>query len=196
MVDELKKAFARHYGDVDDAAVAKITGSVDDPAKLLRRFRNDTLPTVAVTVDLLTTGIDVPKITNLVFIRRVNSRILYEQMLGRATRLCPEVGKEVFRIFDAVDIYTALDPVNTMRPVVRTVSIPLAQLFSEIADEKSHKTPGTEEGRTHADDVRDHAVAGQRAADSRGDRLRTGGGGGVGRGSHDETTCQFLSAIA
>jgi len=31
VVDELKKAFARHYGDIDDAAVAKITGSVDDP---------------------------------------------------------------------------------------------------------------------------------------------------------------------
>jgi type I site-specific restriction endonuclease len=92
-VDELKKAFARH-GDVDDAAVAKITGSVDDPAKLIRRFRNDALPSVAVTVDLLTTGIDIPKIVNLVFIRRVNSRILYEQMLGRATRLCPDIGKE------------------------------------------------------------------------------------------------------
>src|SRR5262249_17920980 len=110
VVDELKKAFARHYGDIDDAAVAKITGSVDNPGKLIRRFRNDALPTVAVTVDLLTTGIDVPKIVNLAFIRRVNSRILYEQMLGRATRLCPEIGKETFRIFDAVGIYDALQP--------------------------------------------------------------------------------------
>ena len=37
--------------------------------------------------------------------RRVNSRILYEQMLGRATRKCDEIGKETFRIFDAVDLY-------------------------------------------------------------------------------------------
>ena len=57
------------------------------------------------TVDLLTTGIDVPAITNLVFLRRVNSRILYDQMIGRATRLCPEIGKEVFQIYDAVDLY-------------------------------------------------------------------------------------------
>ena len=64
---------------------------------LIRSFRNDANPKIAVTVDLLTTGIDVPKITNLVFLRRVNSRILYEQMIGRATRLCPEIGKEVFR---------------------------------------------------------------------------------------------------
>ena len=71
VVDELKKAFVRRYGEVDDAAVAKITGSVDDPGKLIRCFRNDASPTIAVTVDLLTTGIDVPKIENLVFLRRV-----------------------------------------------------------------------------------------------------------------------------
>ena len=40
-------------------------------------------------MDLLTTGIDVPEICNLVFLRRVNSRILFDQMLGRATRLVP-----------------------------------------------------------------------------------------------------------
>jgi type I restriction enzyme R subunit len=133
VVDELKKAFARHYGDIDDAAVAKITGSVDDPGKLIRRFRNDALPTVAVTVDLLTTGIDVPKIVNLAFIRRVNSRILYEQMLGRATRLCPEIGKETFRIFDAVGIYDALQPLTAMKPVVVNPKVTMTQLLEEFA---------------------------------------------------------------
>jgi type I restriction enzyme R subunit len=54
----------------------------------------------------------VPPIVNLVFVRRVNSRILYEQMLGRATRRCEEIGKEFFRIFDAVDIYANLQEVT------------------------------------------------------------------------------------
>ena len=40
---------------------AKITGSVDRVGDLIRSFRNDALPKIAVTVDLLTTGIDVPK---------------------------------------------------------------------------------------------------------------------------------------
>jgi type I restriction enzyme R subunit len=133
VVDELKQAFARQYGDIDDAAVAKITGTVDDPGKLIRRYRNDTLPTVAVTVDLLTTGIDVPKIVNLVFIRRVNSRILYEQMLGRATRLCPEIEKETFRVFDAVDIYEALQPLTAMKPVVVDPKLTLTQLLEEFS---------------------------------------------------------------
>jgi type I restriction enzyme, R subunit len=133
VVDELKKAFARRYGEVDDASVAKITGSVDDPGKLIRSFRNDASPSIAVTVDLLTTGIDVPKIENLVFIRRVASRILYEQMLGRATRLCPEIGKETFRIFDAVGIYDALQSLTTMKPVVVNPKLTLTQLLEQFA---------------------------------------------------------------
>ncbi|WP_163535765.1 helicase-related protein, partial [Klebsiella pneumoniae] len=84
----------------------------------IKAFKNDPRPKYVVTVDLLTTGIDVPAITNLVFVRRVNSRILYDQMIGRATRRCDEIGKEYFRIFDAVDIYANLQEVTDMRPVV------------------------------------------------------------------------------
>jgi len=75
VVKDLKAAFAAKYGPLDDATVAKITGSIDKPGMTIRRFRNDPLPKVAVTVDLLTTGVDVPQIVNLAFLRRVNSRI-------------------------------------------------------------------------------------------------------------------------
>lgn len=132
VVEKLKKALADAYGEVDDAAVKKITGSVDRVKGLIRSFRNDTNPKIAVTVDLLTTGIDVPKITNLVFLRRVNSRILYEQMIGRATRLCPEIGKEVFRIYDAVDLYPHLQSLTEMRPVVVNPSISFETLIAEL----------------------------------------------------------------
>jgi type I restriction enzyme, R subunit len=132
VVDKLKKALADAYGEVDDAAVKKITGSVDRVKGLIRSFRNDTNPRIAVTVDLLTTGIDVPKITNLVFLRRVNSRILYEQMIGRATRLCPEIGKEVFRIYDAVDLYPHLQDLTEMRPVVVNPSISFEAMIAEL----------------------------------------------------------------
>jgi len=133
VVDAIKKAFAKKYGEIDDAAVKKITGSVDKVQTLIRSFRNDTNPRIAVTVDLLTTGIDVPSITNLVFLRRVNSRILYEQMIGRATRQCPEIGKEVFRIFDAVDLYPHLQNLTDMKPVVVNISITFEQLVKELA---------------------------------------------------------------
>lgn len=132
IVAEVKKAFRADYGEVEDAAIQKITGSVDRVGTLIRSYRNDALPKIAVTVDLLTTGIDVPSIENLVFIRRVNSRILYEQMLGRATRQCPEIGKESFRIFDAVDLYPHLQNLTEMKPVVVNPDISLEQLFSEF----------------------------------------------------------------
>lgn len=133
VVDELKKAFRAAYGEVEDGAIRKITGSVDRVGDLIRSYRNDSLPKIAVTVDLLTTGIDVPSIENLVFIRRVNSRILYEQMLGRATRQCPEIGKETFRIFDAVDLYLHLKDLTEMKPVVVKTDLSLEQLFDEFA---------------------------------------------------------------
>lgn len=158
VVKLLTDALEAVWGALDDKTVMKITGRTDKPLKAILRYKNERLPNVAVTVDLLSTGIDVPTICNIVFLRRVRSRILYEQMLGRATRLCPEVDKEVFRIFDAVDLYSALDLVNTMKPVVQSVSIPLAQLFDELKDDKSHHAPGSAENRRHADDVKDQIV--------------------------------------
>lgn len=132
----LKEAFQARYGEVEDDAVIKITGAADQPMQLLRRYRNERQPSVAVTVDLLTTGIDVPEICNLVFLRRVNSRILYDQMLGRATRLCPEIGKEAFRIFDAVRLYEALKDVTAMQPVVVNPNLGFAQLCRELAQDR------------------------------------------------------------
>jgi len=130
----LKDAFKDKYGDeIADDMVLKITGASDKPLQLIRRYRNEAWPTIAVTVDLLTTGIDVPKIGNLVFLRKVNSRILFEQMLGRATRTCDEIGKEVFRIFDAVGTYADMQAVSNMRPVVVDVNISFTQLAGELA---------------------------------------------------------------
>jgi len=114
----LKEAYQNEGIEVDDDAIEKITGYIRNPEKEIKRFKNEKYPNIVVTVDLLTTGIDVPKIENLVFLRRVRSRILYDQMLGRATRLCPEIGKESFRIFDAAHLYDYLQNVTDMKPVV------------------------------------------------------------------------------
>ena len=58
---------------------------------------------IATTVDLLTTGVDVPGIRNVVFFKYVRSPIAFYQMLGRGTRLDPATGKLMFRVYD----YTA-----------------------------------------------------------------------------------------
>ena len=102
-------------------AVLKITGSVGDKRRIndaIRRFKNERYPSIVVTVDLLTTRIDVPQIDKLIFMRRVKSRILFEQMPGRATRLCPEICKTHFEIYDAVGVYESLEQFSEMNPVV------------------------------------------------------------------------------
>lgn len=134
----MKESIADIYGDCEDGLVRKITGAVDKPLEQIRRYKNERLPNIAVTVDLLTTGVDVPQICNLVFLRPVKSRILYEQMKGRATRQCSDIKKEVFRIFDAVNLYDNLEPVTNMKPVVVNPKITFAQLESEISGEQTH----------------------------------------------------------
>ena len=152
----LDAAFAELHGDnYNQAAVEVITGQSDKVDLLIRRYKNERYPNIAITVDLLTTGIDVPKIGNLVFMRRVRSRILYEQMKGRATRRCDEIGKTVFRIFDPVGLYAALEAVDTMKPLVKDPNITIEQLVRELQDERSLQAPGSQQGHTHADDVLD-----------------------------------------
>lgn len=95
-----------------DAFVQKITGSatVDRPLTRIKEFRNRPEPHIVVTVDMLSTGVDIPAIENIVFLRPVKSRILFEQMLGRGTRLCKNFPnglgtppKTHFTVFDCFD---------------------------------------------------------------------------------------------
>ena len=150
----LSEAFKDMYGDdYNQAAVEKITGKSDQVDKLIRRYKNDRFPTIAITVDLLTTGIDVPPICHLVFMRRVKSRILYEQMIGRATRRCDDIGKTVFKIYDPVDLYATLQEVNTMKPLVKDPNITIDQLLEELDNPDAYTTPGSVPGSTHAHDA-------------------------------------------
>jgi len=58
---------------------------------------------IATTVDLLTTGVDVPCVRNIVFFKYVRSPIAFYQMVGRGTRLYPPDGKLMFRVYDYTD---------------------------------------------------------------------------------------------
>lgn len=100
LVDLCRQVFGQ-----GDSFVQKITGAlnVDRPLQRIREFRNRPEPKVVVTVDMLSTGVDIPAIEFIVFLRIVKSRILWVQMLGRGTRLCPEINKESFTVFDCFD---------------------------------------------------------------------------------------------
>jgi len=101
LVDIARDVFGR-----GDSFVQKITGSptVDRPLQRIREFRNRPEPGVVVTVGMLSTGVDIPDLEYIVFLRPVKSRILFEQMIGRGTRkgeLYPD--KSHFVVFDCFD---------------------------------------------------------------------------------------------
>lgn len=77
-----------------------ITSDVADPDALIRRFKTETYPMIAVSVGMLDTGFDFREVLHLVLCRRVRSPILYQQMRGRGTRTAPHIGKRKFVIYD------------------------------------------------------------------------------------------------
>ena len=92
----------------------------DDPRaqSSIDEFKKQSLPRVAISVDMLDTGIDVPEVCNLVFAKPVFSRIKFWQMLGRGTRsnqVCthkdwlPDGKKEYFKVFDFWDNFEYWD---------------------------------------------------------------------------------------
>ncbi len=101
--DQLKDLAVDIFGR-GESFVSKITGKVDRPLQRIREFRNRPNPGIVITVDLLSTGVDVPDIEYIVFLRPVKSRILFEQMLGRGTRLGEHhPDKSHFTVFDCFD---------------------------------------------------------------------------------------------
>ncbi|MFN8011313.1 MAG: DEAD/DEAH box helicase family protein [Holophagaceae bacterium] len=114
-----------------DEFVQKITGSktVDRPLQRIREFRNRPKPMVAVTVDLLSTGVDIPDLEFIVFLRPVQSPILWTQMIGRGTRKSPNFKKDRFLVFDCfngtlVDRFKDLKDFGVMKTKARTLTNP------------------------------------------------------------------------
>jgi type I restriction enzyme R subunit len=128
--DQIVNLAREIFGRGDDF-VQKITGSpsVDRPLEKIRRFRNRPFPAIVVTVDMLSTGVDIPALEFIVFLRPVKSRILWTQMLGRGTRKCPDINKEYFTIFDCFDgtlieyFKDSTDFVVEIQETVETVTI-------------------------------------------------------------------------
>ncbi len=82
----------------------------------LRPFRDKemTMPVIATTVDLLSTGVDIPNLENIIFMRPVSSQVLFKQIIGRGSRLCE--GKGFFRIIDFTNATRLIDEWDVPKP--------------------------------------------------------------------------------
>ena len=92
-LNELHPELKGQYAEV-------ITSDVANPDDLIRKFKREDYPQVAVSVGMLDTGFDCREVLHLVMCRRVRSPILYQQMRGRGTRTAPHIQKQKFVIYD------------------------------------------------------------------------------------------------
>lgn len=103
--DHIVKVFNEMYRKNGDFC-QKITTKVEYAQDLIERFSDPKrMPQIAVSVDMLDTGIDIPEILNLVFYKKVRSKAKFWQMIGRGTRKCKDIfgageDKKDFLIFD------------------------------------------------------------------------------------------------
>jgi type I restriction enzyme R subunit len=140
--EDIVEAIRQEFGRGNDFCVkitSKTTGA--RPKDLLARFRNDYMPRVAVTVDLIATGTDVKAIECLLFMRNIESASYFEQMKGRgvriissddlATRTPDSLGKDRFVIVDAVGVCER-DKTQS-KPLDRQPTVPLEKLLQMAA---------------------------------------------------------------
>ena len=105
----IETRFNKNYPEYGGSFLRVIDNYEDKAQDLLEKFcydkADDKEPQIAVSVDMMDTGVDAPRVLNLVFFKEVKSYSKYWQMIGRGTRLCPDVfgpgiDKEYFLIFD------------------------------------------------------------------------------------------------
>ncbi len=114
-------------------------------------------PHIAISVDMLDTGIDVPEVVNLVFFKQVRSKTKFWQMMGRGTRLCPDLfgpgqDKEFFRVFDYcqnLEFFGAnpeLKEASTARTLSERLFAARLDLVMALDAKASDRSPGLESG--------------------------------------------------
>lgn len=129
LVDLARDVFGR-----GERFVQKITGRTDRPLHHLRAFRNRQEPGVVVTVDMLSTGVDVPDLEFIVFLRPVKSRILFEQMMGRGTRRGEHhPDKSHFVVFDCFG-GTLLEYFREATAITASAPVRPSRSFGEIVE--------------------------------------------------------------
>lgn len=102
--DMIVRTFHDNYPGLGEKYCQLIDNQVKGADTLITKFKEEADFRIAVSVDMLDTGVDVPEVLNLVFFKPIKSKIKFIQMIGRGTRLCPGLidgkDKEFFYIFD------------------------------------------------------------------------------------------------
>ncbi len=147
--------FDRNYPEYQGEFARVITHQTAYAQDLIDKFSDpEKAPHIAISVDMLDTGIDVPEVVNLVFFKLIRSRIKFTQMIGRGTRLCPDLfgpgrDKTEFLVFD---LCQNVDYFNQNMPAVEHALPP--SLGQRIFQRRADLLLELDEKRTQADTAR------------------------------------------
>lgn len=139
--DDIIQIVREEFGEGNEFC-KKITYAVENPESVLRSFRKDFFPRIAVTVDMIATGTDVKPIECLIFMRDVRSKNYFEQMKGRGTRtldkedlkqVTPSAteNKDHFVIVDAVGVTKSKK--SDTRALERKPYVSMKELMMNVA---------------------------------------------------------------
>lgn len=121
--EKIVERFQKIYPQLGMDFCKLIDSHVEDNLTLIEQFEvRGGMPQIAVSVDMMDTGIDVPDVVNLVFFKQVRSKIKFLQMIGRGTRLSPDLfgpglDKQGFLIFDYYDNFRYFSTTGTWSTV-------------------------------------------------------------------------------
>jgi type I restriction enzyme R subunit len=121
--DFIFKCFTERYADKPSGFIAVVHNKVSHAQSLIESFCDqyiEKFPQIAISVDMMDTGIDAPRVLNLIFFKPVRSFAKFWQMIGRGTRLCPNVfgpglDKQFFDIFDVCGNFEFFDAEQNRR---------------------------------------------------------------------------------
>lgn len=140
--EEIVRCFRERYSELAGQGFCHLIDNYVNYAQtLIDDFSvRDGMPQIAVSVDMLDTGIDVPEILNLVFFKPVHSKVKFSQMIGRGTRLCANlfgagVDKQEFYIFDYCNVfeYFSMNAQQVETPLPASLTQRLFEIRVDVA---------------------------------------------------------------
>ncbi len=152
--------FTERYPEQPSEFISAIHNQVSHAQSLIDAFcdqHKENLPQIAVSVDMMDTGIDAPRVLNLVFFKVVRSYAKFWQMIGRGTRLCPDAfgpnqPKEYFLIFDVCQNFEFFDlnkkgiDGNQSKPVTQQIfeaRLQITRLLAETGEIENVELAGS-----------------------------------------------------
>ncbi len=154
----LWEAFNKLYPEYKGELARFIISEDQRAQELLKKFKQESMPRIAISVDMLDTGVDIPEVCNLAFVKPVFSKIKFWQMIGRGTRAdatcthkdwLPNGKKDEFLIFDFWKVFDWFDMHPEGREVKPGQAVP-AKIFLLRIRELEHFQQSQDEGRAEA----------------------------------------------